>query len=140
MSDWSYTFQEFSDHQAALRYVLDYEHVEMGGELVKVGKPHSHIGVVLRMRDYLRDLHPEPQVWFYKLARFMFIMGFAATHRDTLEIPEGCLNGLELLRAHAPTFRAIHHYYTVRSMPEHDPTVEQVMTLAQKFRGDESAS
>ena len=138
MSDWRYTFQEFSEHLAAFGNLRECECIEVEGELINVGRPETNEAVLIRMRDYLRRFESDTQVWFFKLSRFFFIIEFATKYREELQIPEACLDGTETLGMTTPILRAIHHYHTVRSSLACDPTLEQVIALAQKYRDDES--
>ena len=132
--DWPYTFQEFCDHCAALPLVLDYQHISFGGEWQELDNQRDGGTNYMRVREYMRDLYQEPLEFIFKFTRFLAITMYASEHAQELGISNHSPDGSEPIGLSAPVFRAIHHYYTTGYFPDHEPSAEQILGLAAKYK------
>ena len=133
MVEFTYSFEEFCDHLAAIEVVKDYDHVTLAnGEMVEFSGERCFESMVIRVMDYMRQIYPDEREAFFKGSRLMIILNHAATDIQTFEDARlAVIGGADKASLiHPRAWRALHHFYAVLPISSGHTTSKEIIDYA----------
>jgi hypothetical protein len=137
MADFTYSFEEFSDHLAAMDIVQQYEDIWTpgAGHIEITSDQPNFMTASLKVMDYMRQLYKDEQEVFFKGSRFTIIMNFIAHHLDDFETARLAVRGVSESLLAEPAWRAVHQIFTAPDWLSHgrDVTIQEVIEAARTY-------
>jgi len=142
MCDFTYSFEEFCDHLAAIEIVKDYRHVTLAnGETIELTDERCFESMVPRVMDYMRQIYADEREAFFKGSRLMLILNHAASDIPALENA-----GLAVIGGsdkpsllHPRAWRALHHFYAVLPIRSGRTTTKDIVEYAKSLPEEPNA-
>jgi hypothetical protein len=136
MAGFTYTFEEFGDHLAAMEMVQDYEHVTLAnGETVELSGARSFENMVPRVMDYMRQIYPDEEEAVFKGACLVMILNHVATDIELFEDANLAVMGTADKPAlvHPRAWRALHHFYAKHPLQSGHIETRDIIEYAKKL-------